>query len=87
MKTCPVCQAIAFDDAQTCFGCMYQFDEKNRGEDLRSWNGEACDRQNESSVSESGGWAVPPAFVVRVVPVLEDAGCVSWTCSVDFVTP
>lgn len=25
MKTCPVCQAVAFDDASTCFGCMYEF--------------------------------------------------------------
>lgn len=27
MKTCPVCQAVAFDDAETCFGCMHRFEE------------------------------------------------------------
>ena len=27
MKTCPVCQAVAFDDAETCFGCMHRFGE------------------------------------------------------------
>ena len=27
MKTCPVCQSVAFDDAETCFGCMHRFGE------------------------------------------------------------
>lgn len=27
MKTCPVCHARAFDDAQMCFGCLHRFDE------------------------------------------------------------
>lgn len=25
MKTCPVCGARAFDDAETCFGCLHRF--------------------------------------------------------------
>lgn len=28
MKTCPVCQAKAFDDASVCYGCMYPFNRK-----------------------------------------------------------
>ena len=27
MKTCPVCDAKAFDDAEICYGCMHRFDE------------------------------------------------------------
>ena len=26
MKTCPICHAVAFDDALVCFGCMYRYD-------------------------------------------------------------
>ena len=25
MKSCPVCGAVAFDDAQTCFGCLHRY--------------------------------------------------------------
>ena len=27
MKTCPVCRATSFSDAQTCFSCMHRFDD------------------------------------------------------------
>ena len=27
MKTCPVCEAVAFDDAAICYGCMHRFAE------------------------------------------------------------
>ena len=27
MKTCPVCKAIAFDDALVCYGCLHRFEE------------------------------------------------------------
>ena len=26
MKTCPICHAVAFDDAQICYGCLHRFD-------------------------------------------------------------
>ena len=29
MKTCPVCQAVAFDDAELCYGCLHRFGEDN----------------------------------------------------------
>ena len=29
MKTCPVCQAGAFDDAEVCFGCLYRFKDED----------------------------------------------------------
>lgn len=28
MKTCPVCNAKAFDDMDVCYGCLHRFDEK-----------------------------------------------------------
>lgn len=27
MKTCPVCQARSFDDAEVCYGCLHRFSE------------------------------------------------------------
>ena len=33
MKTCPVCKAIAFDDALVCYGCLHRFEE---GEAMRA---------------------------------------------------
>ena len=26
MKTCPICHAVAFDDALVCFGCMHRYE-------------------------------------------------------------
>lgn len=28
MKTCPICGARAFDDAEVCFGCLYRYGEE-----------------------------------------------------------
>ena len=27
MKTCPVCHATAFEDAEICYGCMHRYTE------------------------------------------------------------
>ena len=27
MKTCPICNAVCFDDMDTCFGCLHRFDD------------------------------------------------------------
>ena len=29
MKSCPVCKAQAFDDAEVCYGCLYRFEWSN----------------------------------------------------------
>lgn len=34
LKGCPRCKAIAFDDMNTCFNCMYRFDLENSGGSL-----------------------------------------------------
>lgn len=26
MKECPICKAVAFDDAQVCYGCLHRFE-------------------------------------------------------------
>lgn len=31
MKVCPVCGSRTFDDAETCYGCLYRFDQEQTG--------------------------------------------------------
>lgn len=37
MKTCPVCGARAFDDAETCFGCLHRFGDNVDEAYLPDW--------------------------------------------------
>lgn len=37
MKTCPVCGARAFDDAETCFGCLHRFGDSTDEAYLPDW--------------------------------------------------
>ena len=43
MKTCPVCCAVAFDDASVCYGCLHRFDDCE----------EACSEKSFPSVPSS----------------------------------
>ena len=29
MKQCPICQSWAFDDSETCYGCLHRFTAKD----------------------------------------------------------
>jgi hypothetical protein len=68
MKTCPVCHAIAFDDAVTCFGCMHPFDQPVMSEPLI---------QQENRDGDT-----PSRFVVSFTPAVENGKTV-WACSVE----
>lgn len=37
MKTCPICGARAFDDAETCFGCLHRFGDSVDEAYLPDW--------------------------------------------------
>ena len=71
MKTCPVCRAVAFDDAEVCFGCMHRFEE----------GAAEPNPEPEPVASES----TPPAFTIRFTPETEPTGTVNWICSVAVV--
>ena len=106
MKSCPICHAVAFDDAAVCFGCLYRFEEESESEertgqdsverdadeleegiglDEASDSGER-DLVDDAPLPESAQsirtQASPPAFFIKMVPVMQDSGAVSWTCSV-----
>jgi hypothetical protein len=42
-KTCPVCGALCFSDMDTCYGCLYQFDDAPTAEQQ-----EPCQADKES---------------------------------------
>ena len=71
MKECPVCHALAFDDATRCFGCLYRFEG--------SVGKERCETtQNDKPESR------PVQFVLSLVPKAE-GDQLSWQCSVKAV--
>ena len=68
MKTCPICHAVAFDDAAICYGCMHPFDEVRQSRP-------AHEKKNRDEVS-------PSRFVVSFTPALENGRTV-WGCTVE----
>ena len=82
MKTCPICNSVAFDDAAICFGCMYHYDKQES--EVPSEGAEAA-----KHVMLPGGalharhGSVPPAFLIKMIPVFESSGAIAWSCSVD----
>ena len=67
MKTCPVCNARAFDDAEVCYGCMYRFGEEP----------EAVGNAPTPSPQE------PPEFRIRFIPLQEQPGIFTWKCAIE----
>ena len=76
MKVCPVCGARAFDDAETCFGCLHPFAEQSA-------------IPMGTQAIQVGKHAVRrlelPTLVISVDAVREDDGELAWRCSVDRV--
>lgn len=68
MKTCPVCNSLAFDDAKTCFGCLHPFGDDDVAEVVQ---------ENKNRAGEN-----LTRFVVSFTPVVED-GQTAWSCSVE----
>ena len=78
MKVCPVCNALAFDDAPICYGCLYRFEEEgdcSEGDrEPDAWVGSAADegaKVDMLAVGEVGeieegessdGFSEPPCF-------------------------
>lgn len=96
MKTCPICHARAFDDAEVCYGCLHRFaDDRSaptasKKEDsiedglakVRSVLAESrASRASQSTPCPfSGGGSVP--LVARAVPAVGE-GAGGAACSLD----
>lgn len=67
MKTCPICHAVAFDDAEVCYGCLHRFvdGEENALADEKNCDGE-----------------LPSQFLVSFTPVRVH-GETRWDCRVE----
>ena len=78
MKTCPVCHAVAFDDAAICFGCLHRYDEDSEA---------SAPTMPLAPVEPAGpaGHAASsaPSFLVRFTPLLEPSGSLAWSCTVE----
>lgn len=70
MRECPVCKAIAFDDAEICYGCLHRFEERGAVEAPSAGAGSltgslegaaapspASSSEPESAVEQQGGSA------------------------------
>lgn len=87
MKICPVCEARAFDDASTCYGCLYRF-----GDDDSAVGGFGAELAN-TEPSEDGALphaqsqaGVLPEFLIKFTPVKDASGGVAWSCVVETAT-
>ena len=59
MKTCPICMARAFDDADVCYGCLHRFDQPGG----KTCDGGGCAR-TETSLPPVPMPAPPPRSAV-----------------------
>lgn len=97
MKVCPTCQAVAFDDASVCYGCLHRFDGD------QAEGGRAAHRFLGASATEDAAMArvqvmgteagsplvagaQPPGFCIRLTPAMGDAGAVVWDCAVELAS-
>ena len=84
MKVCPICGARAFDDAELCYGCLHRYDE--RADDEEAAGGLAEELEGEVALAGNNADALAepaPSFLLRFEPVVDVAGAVTWSCSVE----
>lgn len=84
MKTCPVCEAKAFDDAEVCYGCLHRFSEDEaRLEPIVS--ADTCAVQVAAASAAEAPDLVPaaaaPPQASIAVPSVASGG---WTMRVEF---
>ena len=84
MKTCPICHAVAFDDAAICYGCLHRFADN---EEHRCIEGDdslfAIDSKPEERTIPTVANADMPSFSIRFTPLREPSGVVAWSCSIE----
>lgn len=59
MKTCPVCNARAFDDMDVCYGCLHRFDEAPK--DTPGLSAAPLKTDGEERLRDAGGRRPPAA--------------------------
>ncbi|HAM15611.1 MAG TPA: hypothetical protein DCP91_07105 [Eggerthellaceae bacterium] len=62
MKECPICQAVAFDDADTCYGCLHRFEEAD-----------SARKVDGNSAANTSDLAVQPDAMGRTAVTVADA--------------
>ena len=75
-KACPVCGAVAFEDASTCFGCMHSFE----GGEVDA-AGMPVEKKEALHASKCVQGA--PEFLITFTPVVDASGALTWRCAVE----
>lgn len=91
MKTCPICEAKAFDDAAVCYGCLHRFDEERGSAEAAPARATAAVGTLPEGDADAvqGGAASPAAAAVPppircAVPVQAAPGPGGWIMRVEF---
>lgn len=66
MKTCPICNAVTFDDADICFGCLHRYSD---------------DVPESLSIATDEDPAPVASFTIKL-DAFPDTEGYSWRCSV-----
>ena len=82
MKTCPICHAVAFDDAAVCYGCLHRFTDSDEAADVPVEQAaqDAPERIAELPMKPA---TELPTFRILFTPKQEPQGALSWTCTVE----
>ena len=91
MKICPVCDAVAFDDASTCYGCLHAFDHEDPGCERQSGSPSGMpEPENPCAEPErppQGQSASSATFLITLTPRKSGSGLIEWSCSVSPLSP
>lgn len=99
MKDCPICGAMAFDDARLCYGCLHDFTQDDGGKAVRadavgrpSVEGEAgeanragieCGHAPGAALPERGEDCGRATFLLSLAAAPAPDGALEWTCTVE----
>ena len=81
MKTCPVCAAKAFDDAEVCYGCLHRFEEGEARTSIAEHSAERLNDVASDAVEKTVAAPTEPA-AVPFAPIVAAPG--GWAMRVEF---
>lgn len=81
MKTCPVCAAKAFDDAEVCYGCLHRFEEGEARADIDERSAERPIDVVRDAAEKTVATSTEPA-AIPFAPIVAAPG--GWAMRVEF---
>ena len=81
MKACPICGSLTFDDADTCYGCLYSF-APGEGLVVEAGNQGVAEILLDANTELTAASDKALHFTVDVSPRRGADGILGWCCSV-----